>query len=322
LKPENIFCVQGGPAKVLDLGTAKFSGNNAPTTQTARGKVTGTAAYIAPERLAGEPGNERSDIYSLGLVLYECIAGFHPLVPTGNWPNAAEIAARQINCHPQSIPGLSPIVWAIIAKATQKKPERRYGSMREMRSALREVSAGPKGAQDPTNVAPIKSNWASLGLPIVAGIIVGSSVSGVVFHFRPMHSVESVASPLPSATVTLSQAGEVKPLIPLRPALVLSAGAEPVLPSSRVDVAPESMAASRPARDSLPVEKSLMSTGISPITGRTLAGSATKRSALGPVDSRSEKPPSAGGKATVAPVNSSKLPAPRTSNEVLPASGL
>src|SRR5664280_1530876 len=97
LKPENIFCVKGGPAKVLDLGTAKFAGNNAPTTQTARGKVTGTAAYIAPERLAGEPGDERSDIYSLGLVLYECIAGFHPLNPTGNWPNAAEIAARQVN---------------------------------------------------------------------------------------------------------------------------------------------------------------------------------------------------------------------------------
>ncbi len=136
LKPENIFCANGEPAKVLDLGTAKFAGDNAPTTQTAFGKVVGTAAYIAPERLQGEVGDERCDIYSLGLLLYECIAGFHPLAPTGQWPSAAEVVARQITYNPRSIPGLPSDIWHLIAKAMHKKPDARFRSMHEFRTAI------------------------------------------------------------------------------------------------------------------------------------------------------------------------------------------
>jgi serine/threonine protein kinase len=136
LKPENIFCTSDGAVKVLDLGLAKFIGHDPRQTNDAVVGPIGTAAYISPERLDGMPLDVRCDIYSLGLIAYECLAGRHPMVPDGVWPSRQEIALRQLTYCPAPIAELPSELWAAVARAIDKNPERRFSSMDELAAEL------------------------------------------------------------------------------------------------------------------------------------------------------------------------------------------
>jgi serine/threonine protein kinase len=136
LKPENIFCTSDGAVKVLDLGLAKFIGHDPKETNDAIVGPIGTAAYISPERLDGMPVDVRCDVYSLGLIAYECLAGQHPMVPDGAWPSRQEIALRQLTYCPTAIPDLPPGLWEAVARAIDKNPERRFSSMDELAAEL------------------------------------------------------------------------------------------------------------------------------------------------------------------------------------------
>ncbi len=322
LKPENIFCAKDGPAKVLDLGTAKFAGNNAPTTQTALGKVIGTAAYIAPERLAGDPGDERCDIYALGLVLYECIAGFHPMVPTGKWPGAAEIAARQVTYNPRPIPGLSDHVWNLIAKAIHKKPERRFQSMREFRSALCAAVPGFMGSGSLSSPGPTKFSWAGLGLPVIAGIIVGSSLAGLTYRWR--HSPASEAKALPPTVVSVPpiQNGRATFQDDLVQPRILDTPVVPVMPLTTA------IAANAPSTDAAPAAANLLSTksgAVAPLAkaqAKSAADPPVKPTEVNGVESKPGKLSSGASKAGVGSANNLNTVTTQSAKEDLPASGL
>jgi len=207
LKPENIFCQRGAGAKVLDLGTAKFAGDNAPTTQTAFGKVVGTAAYIAPERLEGEAGDERCDIYSLGLVLYECLAGHHPMTPDGKWPNAAEIATRQVTYHPRPIPGIPSPVANLIAKSIHKSPERRFRSMPELSQAIHTVIE--QLGTEPPPLRPRRAAAAGVHWPILLGILVGVGTASVGHRLTHLRTMRAEHGPQPVNRVPAIQHAEI-----------------------------------------------------------------------------------------------------------------
>jgi serine/threonine-protein kinase len=142
LKPENIFCTSDGAVKVLDLGLAKFIGYDLKETDPAKTGMIGTAAYIAPERLDGLPIDARCDIYALGLIAYECIAGFHPLVPDGVWPSSEEIALRQLTFDPPALRHLPADVWGAIARAMHKDRERRFATMDQFAATLHGIRDG------------------------------------------------------------------------------------------------------------------------------------------------------------------------------------
>ena len=270
LKPENIFCVDALGPKVLDLGTAKFAGDNVPTTQTAHGKIVGTAAYVAPERLNGETGDERCDVYSLGLVLYECIAGFHPMAPEGTWPSASEIASRQISFSPRPVPGLSEAVSAIISKAIQKNPDKRYCSMLEFSEAIYTVLPAIE-ARPSSFVPPRKGHRPrTVVFPIVLGAVIGTALGGGAFvwwHSPPrararldldvrapaLQSLDNQAEPginsaPPPGTPSASSGDE-----PAAPIEGSSARPEMGAPSGKVSGKPTITVPPRP-RESLPAE--------------------------------------------------------------------
>jgi serine/threonine-protein kinase len=114
----------GGVVKVTDFGIAHAAGS-APVTRT--GTLMGTPAYLAPERAAGEPATPASDLYSLGIVCYECLTGAPPFTGT-----ALEVAlAHQHRALPPLPPSVPAHVAALVTRLTAKDPSQRPASAAE-----------------------------------------------------------------------------------------------------------------------------------------------------------------------------------------------
>ncbi len=138
IKPQNIVLTPDGTIKVMDFGIAR-AGN---TNMTQTGSVLGTAQYVSPEQAQGRPLGPTSDLYSLGIVLYELSTGRLPF--DGDTP--VSVALKQVNEAPvpprQIDPAIPAALEAVILKAMAKKPQERYQSAEEMRRDLLRVSQG------------------------------------------------------------------------------------------------------------------------------------------------------------------------------------
>jgi serine/threonine-protein kinase len=146
LKPANVFlCNFQGEVdfvKVLDFGIAKGSGLR-PLTQ--RGQVVGTPAYMAPEQVMGHEATFASDLYALGLLMSEALAG----APVFQGASGADIAREQMsaNAVPHAPEVVSSPLGRVILRATQKQPERRYASAAAMLADLEAPAGGPPPAR-------------------------------------------------------------------------------------------------------------------------------------------------------------------------------
>ncbi len=144
VKPANILITDAGVAKVADFGIARAidAGHDEGLTQ--EGSVMGTATYFSPEQAKGEGADPRSDMYSLGIVLYEMVAGRPPFVAE----TALATAYKQVHDNPVPLPQVAPGVpvkfAAIVAKCLAKEPRVRYATADGMRDDLRNFLAGNK----------------------------------------------------------------------------------------------------------------------------------------------------------------------------------
>lgn len=133
IKPANVLVDTSGNIKVTDFGIARATGDS---TLTATGSVLGTAHYLSPEQASGAPVGPPSDVYSLGIVLYEMLTGAVPF--TGD--SAISVAMRHINEDvpaPSALhPGVPVHLDEVVARATRKEPEERFGGAAEMATAL------------------------------------------------------------------------------------------------------------------------------------------------------------------------------------------
>jgi serine/threonine protein kinase len=139
IKPANIMVTRDGAVKVMDFGIARLQ-TDATAPQTS--SVIGTPAYFSPEQAQGQPVDARSDIYSLGCVLYELLAHRQPF--SGDTPVA--IAYKQVNETPvppsQINPDVPPRLDAVVMKCMAKNPANRYQSAAELNADLERVKAG------------------------------------------------------------------------------------------------------------------------------------------------------------------------------------
>ncbi|MDR3315895.1 MAG: Stk1 family PASTA domain-containing Ser/Thr kinase [Coriobacteriales bacterium] len=149
IKPHNIMVQPDGNAKVMDFGIARANGSS--MTQT--GSVLGTAYYVSPEQAQGKPLTSATDLYSLGVVLYEAVTGHVPF----EGPDAVSVALKQVNEKPvppsELKPDLDPALEAIIMRTLSKNPLERYSTADQMRTALNNYLAGrpiDSGVVDPT----------------------------------------------------------------------------------------------------------------------------------------------------------------------------
>ena len=136
VKPGNVLLTGSGQSKVTDFGIARaLSSPDEDLTQA--GSVMGTATYFSPEQAQGQPVDPRSDLYSLGVVLYEMVTGRAPF--TGDSPLAIAYKHVQDQPAPPSsiIPDLPVGVDAIVMKLLSKRPDDRYASAEDLRADIR-----------------------------------------------------------------------------------------------------------------------------------------------------------------------------------------
>jgi class 3 adenylate cyclase len=138
LKPANVWLAADGTAKLGDFGLALARERSRLTLE---GMVLGTVAYMAPEQVLGKPVDVRSDLYSLGALLYELVAGRPPFVGG----SAVAVISQHLHTPPVAPSRHNPVVPAaveeLILQLLEKEPERRLGSATAVREALTRVSA-------------------------------------------------------------------------------------------------------------------------------------------------------------------------------------
>ncbi len=138
IKPENIIRTPSGAIKVLDFGLAKME-TASSFSQT--GVILGTPAYLSPEQALGQQVDFRSDLFALGLVLYELASGVNPFAATTVTATIARIVQQDPAPLSQVQPGIAPELEAIVETCLQKDPQRRYASTQQLVSELEELGA-------------------------------------------------------------------------------------------------------------------------------------------------------------------------------------
>jgi serine/threonine protein kinase len=144
IKPENLMVNREGIVKILDFGLAKLlrpEEGAADAGHTATGMIIGTAGYLSPEQLRGDKASERSDVFALGVVLYEMATGENPFRRN----NAVDTFTAIMRDEPPPLdPKVGPMPVELpltIGRALAKKPEERYPSARELAHDLRQVKS-------------------------------------------------------------------------------------------------------------------------------------------------------------------------------------
>jgi eukaryotic-like serine/threonine-protein kinase len=165
IKPSNLMVAENGVLKIMDFGIARVRGSQRLTRS---GSIVGTLAYMAPEQLRGEEGDEACDLYSLAIVLYEMLTGTPPFSANSEY----DLMQAQINQKPDRlisrVPGLDSKVEAAIMKALSKKPAQRFASTRAFSDALGASSLrmdAPKILHNDTRLIETPANPIQIGPP-------------------------------------------------------------------------------------------------------------------------------------------------------------
>jgi serine/threonine protein kinase len=149
LKPDNVLLTRGGRPKIGDFGLAK---DTVAGTASSAGRIMGTPRYMSPEQCQGMPTTPASDIYSIGIILYQMLTGETPF----RGPTAPDFFYQHVREAPRSpsgiVPGLPAPIDAIVLQALEKDPAKRFAGVEELSRALIEVyqllsvsSRGPGG---------------------------------------------------------------------------------------------------------------------------------------------------------------------------------
>jgi serine/threonine-protein kinase len=240
VKPANLLVQDDGTVVLVDFGIAQAADT---TSLTGINEVVGTAAYIAPEQVTKRPTGPATDVYALGVVAYQCVAGHQPFLGD----NAVAVARRHIEDDPPLLPADVPEpVRNVIATAMAKDPADRYPTAEAMaeaaEAAMRPRTPSPVPLTDlPT--APIRrqrSPWPWIVL--VTGMLAAAVLGIVLVLFRPtvLLPAPDVPTQSPGPVPAQSPTGANGPSAPGEPT------GEPGLPVPTITVVPPSVPGGEP----------------------------------------------------------------------------
>lgn len=233
LKPDNLQITRSGRTKVLDFGIAKLLGDPSVPAITQTGMLLGTPHYMAPEQISAGTIDARTDLYALGVILYEGATGRKPF----DGQTLFELFSRHVKEPPQPPrqlrPELSPAYEAVILRALEKDPARRFGSAKEMHAYLHEAAKSlPPAAQEGVNLADVvgSTHFAPQDGPTMASGV-GVVASGGVLAGALDGTVASWQGSAPAQTIPQGSVGVTLPPAPVTGAQPAAAWPVPSLAS-------------------------------------------------------------------------------------------
>jgi eukaryotic-like serine/threonine-protein kinase len=223
-KPHNVIVAVDDSLKVTDFGIARAGASE----MTETGSIMGTAQYLSPEQAQGKPVDQRSDLYSIGIMLYEMLAGRVPF--TGD--SAVAIALKHVNEVPQPLsqlrPDIHPVLEAAVMRAIAKDPAHRYQTADEFISALEEARAAIRagGGGYTEGFAPVgpeeeqRKRWPWLVLVLFL-LLGGAALAFLLTRPDQVKVPNEVGREAPQAVAQLVKAG-------LRPEIVRVKSSRPI----------------------------------------------------------------------------------------------
>jgi serine/threonine protein kinase len=183
IKPSNVMITRDGQVKVLDFGIAKIL-DSGTSSLTKTGAQMGTVFYMSPEQVEGKEADVRSDIYSLGVTIYQIATGSNPYQGlTTEYEIYSKIVKEQLPDPKSVYPGVSDAIAALILKATAKDPADRFQSCKEMLDVLRsgEVVNVPKPKNKKVSSGSVSSSKpkSKVKFVIIGALLFGMIASGI-----------------------------------------------------------------------------------------------------------------------------------------------
>jgi tetratricopeptide (TPR) repeat protein len=178
LKSANVVITSDGRAKVLDFGLASTNVSDADpatrdVTSAEAGRISGTLSYMAPEVLRGQPADARSDVWALGVILYEAATGRLPFTGETSFEVSTAVMKDSVDVPAEISPGLR----AVIRRCLEKAPGERYQSAAEVRAALETLQSGTTTSGDAFSADVAEAVRAAAGLRWLPGAVVFSLVA-------------------------------------------------------------------------------------------------------------------------------------------------
>ncbi|MGH9482089.1 MAG: protein kinase domain-containing protein, partial [Terriglobales bacterium] len=202
LKPENVFLLADGRVKILDFGLARVARSDAgeaatmaAASATLPGMVLGTVGYMAPEQVRGEPATVRSDLFALGAILYEMLAGRRAFGAS----SSVEVMSAILRDEPPEITlagaALPPGVDRLLHRCLEKEPRQRFQNAADLEYALAELESPASSSRTPALVAaapPARRFGGLAWAPLLVAALIGAGITAWLMHGRSGFDVTRV----------------------------------------------------------------------------------------------------------------------------------
>ena len=218
LKPANVLINSNGHVKVLDFGLAKLRepeglAGDQPTQQlTGEGKIVGTVSYMSPEQAEGRPVDHRTDIFSLGVILYEMASGQRPFQGDTSLAVLSAVLKEQPKSVSEHNPTLPAPFARIIKTCLRKDPDRRFQNAKDVRNELatlrEELDSGELNRPVLTGAVKPAGRWS-----LVAAALAGAAVVAAAAAFWPRAAVQTPQLSMQHRQLTSADSEELEPTL-------------------------------------------------------------------------------------------------------------